>query len=109
MDTDIRYYHISDEVWTAGYFELRDTTVLGAPIFKWPLPKDSVYTVLQVGTVWHVMRRWSDCIVSRNEPDLGDDLDLGREGEGGECLVFVPGKVWLYICDNCGVSVTRHG
>ncbi len=74
MDPNVRYYQISDEVWDAGYWELRDTTVPGYPIFKWPLPKHRVYEVVEVGSVWHVMRRGSDCTVAGV-----------REGEGSTC------------------------
>ncbi len=80
MEPTVITHYISDEDWATGYFELTDTTVLGQPKFKWPLPKHLVYTVLQVGTRWHIMRLASDCKVN---PEF--QAVPVREGEGGTC------------------------
>ncbi len=97
MEPTVITHYISDEQWATGYFELLDTTVYGNPPFNWPLPKGRVFTVLQVGHRWHIMRLASDCKVDPKFETIPEKpfnhLSGRREGEGG-------------VCEKCGGAYT---
>ena len=104
MEPTIIHHYVSEYVWEAGYYWLLDTTVLGSPEFKWPLPKHRVYEVLQIGTTWIIMRRKSDCVVDERFEGVPEKpfnhLSGRREGEGGVCLKC-GGAYTLIQCPAC--------
>ena len=103
MTLNVRHMDLDEETWLSRYVELRDTTIPGIPIIRWPLPQNRVYEVVQLGITWFVLRRgehFKSLIVGELEVPkkpwypFGIDqaakekwlTEHGREGEGSVCV-----------------------